>query len=150
MNHFNQNCPHETYQINEDLLFENEFAGETYVSAHLQRLQHGIYTDPNLHTKHTIYVNFAAITFVMHSSRSLDHRFESAIITIKAKSANDEPLRFLKFVPHQAYGRISSESLKWNFQLGTQIGVNQGPATATVNPGMDFEKDKVIGTMMKM
>ncbi|PQE03027.1 GCN5-related N-acetyltransferase protein [Rutstroemia sp. NJR-2017a BVV2] len=148
--HTNKNGPDERYQINEDLLYEYEFPGETYVSAHLQRLQHGVYTDANLHTKHTKHVTFVALTFTMHASQSTSHRFESAIITVKASSEDGERLRFLKFAPHLAYGRMSSESLKWNFQLGAALGVTQGPATVSVNPSVGYEQNKIVGTMMKM
>jgi hypothetical protein len=148
--HTNKNGPDEKYQVNEDLLYENEFPGETYISAHLQRLQHGIYTDANLHTNHTRHVTFVALTFTMHASQSTSHRFESAIITVKASSEGVERLRFLKFAPHLAYGRMSSESLKWDFQLGAVLGVTQGPATAKVNPSVGYEQNKVVGTMMKM
>ncbi|KAM3070355.1 hypothetical protein ACMFMG_010186 [Clarireedia jacksonii] len=148
--HINKNGPDEKYQVNEDVLYEYEFPGETYISTHLSRLQHGIYTDPNLHTDHTKYVTFVALTFTMHASQSTSHRFESAIISIQASSEDGERLRFLKFAPHLAYGRMSSESLKWNFQLGAALGVTQGPATASLKPSMAYEKDKVIGTMMKI
>ncbi|PQE13223.1 GCN5-related N-acetyltransferase protein [Rutstroemia sp. NJR-2017a BBW] len=148
--HSNKNGPDERYQINEDLLYEYEFPGETYVSAHLQRLQHGVYTDANLHTKHPKHVTFVALSFTMHASQSTSHRFESAIITVKASSEDGERLRFLKFAPHLAYGRMSSESLKWNFQLGAALGVTQGPATASVKPSVGYEQNKVVGTMMKM
>lgn len=85
------------------------------------------------------------------------HRFESAVIDIRVKDkgtggkvGGTEYLRFLKYAPHQAYGRISTESLKWNFQLGASLGVTQGPAKVSVNPSVSEEKSKVVGTMMKM
>lgn len=59
-------------------------------------------------------------------------------------------MRFLKYAPHQAYGKISTESLKWNFQLGASLGVTQGPANVCVKPSIGEEKSKVVGTMMKM
>ncbi|KAK6605350.1 hypothetical protein H4I95_05156 [Botrytis cinerea] len=51
----NKNGPDEKYQINTHLLFESSFPGHTFISVHLQRLQHGIYSDVNLHTKHTLH-----------------------------------------------------------------------------------------------
>jgi hypothetical protein len=39
---------------------------------------------------------------------------------------NDEPLRFVKFAPHIAYGRISTETLKWTFSLGATVRVTKG------------------------
>ncbi|KAF7852447.1 hypothetical protein EAF04_010987 [Stromatinia cepivora] len=144
----NKNGPDEKYQINSHLLFENSFPGHTFISVHLQRLQHGIYSDANLHTKHTLHVTFVALSFIFHPSTPA-HRFESAVIDIKVKDKGGN-LRFLKYAPHQAYGKISTESLKWNFQLGTSLGVTQGPAKATVNPSLSEEKSKVVGTMMKI
>lgn len=146
----NKNGPQQEFQLNQHLLYEHEFPGQAYVSAHLQRLQNGIYADKNIHNEETLYVTFAAITFTLHPSISISHRFTSAIITITARSDNKEQLRFLKFAPHLAYGRISSESLKWNFQLGATVGVTKGLVDVAINPALAYEKDKVVGSMMKM
>jgi hypothetical protein len=113
----NINGPDQKFQINQHLLYEHEFPGNAYVSAHLQRLQHGVFTHGNLHNENTIHVTFAAITFTLHPTISLSHRFVSTTITITATSG-DEPVRFIKFAPHLVYGRISTASLRWNFQLG--------------------------------
>ncbi|KAB8295763.1 hypothetical protein EYC80_008588 [Monilinia laxa] len=85
------------------------------------------------------------------------HRFESAVIDIRVKDEDIggkggemRYLRFLKYAPHQAYGRISTESLKWNFQLGASLGVTQGPAKVSLNPSVSEETSKVVGTMMKI
>ncbi|TGO57119.1 hypothetical protein BCON_0069g00130 [Botryotinia convoluta] len=144
----NKNGPDEKYQINSHLLFESSFPGHTYISVHLQRLQHGIYSDANLHTKHTLHVTFIALSFIFHPSTPA-HRFESAVIDIKVRDRKGS-LRFLKYAPHQAYGKISTESLKWNFQLGSSLGVTQGPANICVKPSIGEEKSKVMGTMMKI
>jgi hypothetical protein len=63
---------------------------------------------------------------------------------------HEQPVRFLRFAPHAAFGRISAATLKWNFQLGATIGVTKGPAEVSVNPSMSYEKDVVIGTMLKI
>ncbi|KAF7948547.1 uncharacterized protein EAE97_003958 [Botrytis byssoidea] len=144
----NKNGPDEKYQINSHLLFESSFPGHTYISVHLQRLQHGIYSDANLHTNHTLHVTFVALSFILHPSTPA-HRFESAVIDIKVRDQKGN-LRFLKYAPHQAYGKISTESLKWNFQLGASLGVTQGPANVCVKPSIGEEKSKVVGTMMKI
>lgn len=47
-------------------------------------------------------------------------------------------------------GRISSSNLKWNFSLGASIGVSSSPAKAEINPSIEYERDTVVGTMMKM
>ncbi|QSZ30470.1 hypothetical protein DSL72_000024 [Monilinia vaccinii-corymbosi] len=144
----NKNGPDEKYQINSHLLFEHSFPGHTFISVHLQRLQHGVYSDANLHTQHTMHVTFVALSIVFHPSTPA-HRFESAVIDIRVKDQGGN-LRFLKYAPHQAYGRISTESLKWNFQLGASVGVTQGPAKLCVSPSISEEKSKVVGTMMKI
>ncbi|ESZ91271.1 hypothetical protein SBOR_8338 [Sclerotinia borealis F-4128] len=158
----NKNGPDEKYQINSHLLFEHFFPGQTYISVHLQRLQHGLYSDSNMHTKQPLHVTFVALSFVFHASTPA-HRFESAVIEIKVtdktgtrereaegKGGGEDTLRILKYAPHQAYGRISTESLKWNFQLGASLGVSQGPAKICVNPRVSEEKSRVVGTMMKI
>ena len=142
--------PDHKFQVNEQLLFEHEFHGSCYVSAHLQRLQHGIFGDATIHGAGTMHVTFLAITFVFHPSISLSHRFQSAIIEVSARSENNEPLRFVKFAPHMAYGRISIETMKWTFSLGATVGVTKGPVNVAVNPSIAHEKDKVLGTMMKI
>jgi len=173
----NLNGPNHRFQLNQDLLYENEFGGDTFVSAHLQRLQHGkrsigasqvvrvkassgtilildcvtgCFTDTNIHNERTPHVTFAAITFTFHPSLSEEHRFKSAVIRITAQAKGGSPIRFLKFAPHLAFGRISSTSLKWNFKLGATVGLSQGPAQATLKPEVGYEKDSVVGTMMKM
>ncbi len=142
--------PEHRFQVNEQLLFEHEFHDSCYVSAHLQRLQHGIFGDSNIHGAGTMHVTFLAVTFVFHPSISLSHRFQSVIIEITARSGSDEPLRFVKFAPHLAFGRISTETLKWNFSLGATVGVTKGPVNLALNPSMAHQMDKVLGTMMKI
>lgn len=142
--------PEHKFQVNEQLLFEHEFHGSCYVSAHLQRLQHSIFGDSNIHGAGVMHVTFIAVTFVFHPSISLSHRFQSAIIEVTARSQSDEPLRFVKFAPHLVYGRISTESLKWTFSLGATVGVTKSPVSVAINPSMAHQKDKVLGTMMKI
>jgi hypothetical protein len=145
----NVDDPDHKYQVNGQLLYEREFHGHAYASAHLQRLQHGVFDDDMVHDKNTLHVTFVAVTFTFHPSLSISHRFESAIIEITARTEN-EPLRFVKFAPHLAYGRISSENLKWTFQLGATAGITKGPANLSVSGTKGYEKDKVLGTMMKI
>ncbi|KAL3419361.1 hypothetical protein PVAG01_09583 [Phlyctema vagabunda] len=146
----NKNGPDQKFQITERILYEREFPGQAYVSAHLQRLQNGVHDSDNLHTENTLHVTFVAIHFVLHPSLSVAHRFESAMINITARSANNEQLRFLKYAPHAAYGRMSTESLKWNFQLGASVGVTKSPVSVGVTSSVSESKEKVVGTMMKI
>jgi hypothetical protein len=142
--------PDHKFQVNEQLLFEHEFHGNCCVSAHLQRLQHGIFRDAGIHGADTMHVTFLAIAFVFHPSMPLSHRFQSAIIEVSARSENNESLRFVKFAPHIVYGRISTETLKWTFSLGATVGVTKGPVNVAANPSVAHEKDKVLGTTMKI
>lgn len=116
----------------------------------LQRLQRGIFSDSNIHGNATVHVTFVETMFVFHSSISLSHRFKSAIIETTAREADKEPLRFVKFAPHHAFGRISTETLKWNFQLSTTLGVTKGPASLSVNPNIGRQTEKGKGTMMEI
>ncbi|KAK6585433.1 hypothetical protein PZA11_002160 [Diplocarpon coronariae] len=148
------------YQLTHNLLYERHFFGESYISAHLTRLQNGVFVSPNIHpdsnpdqqNEHLskTYVTFVAIAFTLHPSLSEDHRFNSAVLEIKATNEDGEYLRVLRFAPHLAFGRISSASLKWNFQLGASLGVAQGPTKATVDPKIGYEKDLVVGTFMRI
>lgn len=125
---FNSHNPLQKYQLTHNLLYERHFFGESYISAHLRRLQNGVFVSPNIHPASCTdqddehfsktYVTFAAISFTLHPLLSEDHRFTSAVIEIKATNDDGEALRVLRFAPHLAFGRISSASLKWNFQEG--------------------------------
>ena len=123
--------PDNHFQIFQKSLLEHEFEHEdAFVSAHLSRLQYGIYQDDRMDmygrpTK-SINVTFVAITFAFHPMHSAEKRFKRAQISIQAfkapgqpaKAAYDEPLRIIMFAPHVAYGRISTENLTWKFTLG--------------------------------
>lgn len=96
--------PDHRFQVNHDLLYEREFERGAFVSAHLQRLQNGIFSNSNIHSDHPLYVTFVAITFTFHpvtSAGGNDHRFESAVIECMARS-NGVPLKVSKFAPHLA------------------------------------------------
>ncbi|KAL2074510.1 hypothetical protein VTL71DRAFT_8288 [Oculimacula yallundae] len=152
--------PLQKYQLTHNLLYERHFFGDSYISAHLQRLQNGVFISPNIHPSSApgeqgehlskTYVTFAAIAFTLHPSLSEDHRFQSATVEIKATNPDGSLLRILRFAPHLAFGRISSASLKWNFQLGASLGVAQGPAKADLEPKVGFEKDLVVGSFMRI
>ncbi|KAJ5054740.1 uncharacterized protein L3040_001005 [Drepanopeziza brunnea f. sp. 'multigermtubi'] len=143
--------PLHKYQLTHNLLYERHFFGESYISAHLTRLQNGVFVSPNIHADANwdqqderlskTFVTFVAIAFTFHPSLSEEHRFNSAVIEITAKNGAGEPLRVLRFAPHMVYGRISSASLRWNFQ---------GPAKATVDPKIGYEKDLVVGSFMRI
>ncbi|KAK0112978.1 hypothetical protein ONS95_014692 [Cadophora gregata] len=156
----NTHIPLHKYQLTHNLLYERHFFGDSFISAHLQRLQNGVFISPNVHPTSAVddqgehfsktFVTFAAIAFTLHPSLSEDHRFKSAVIEIRATTRDGAPLKVLRFAPHLAFGRISSASLKWNFQLGASLGVAQGPAKADLEPKVGFEKDLVVGSFMRI
>jgi hypothetical protein len=146
----NVDGPEHNFQISQQLLYEHEFHGKCYVSAHLQRLQHGVFGDSSIHGKATMHVTFIAIIFVFHPSISLSHRFKSAIIEITAREADKKSLRFVKFAPYLAFSRISTETLKWIFQLIATLGVTKGSVSLSVNPSVGRQTENVQGTMIKM
>ncbi|CZS90143.1 uncharacterized protein RAG0_01299 [Rhynchosporium agropyri] len=152
--------PLQKYQLTHNLLYERYFFGESYISGHLQRLQSGVFISPNIHPSSApdeqgvhfskTYVTFVAIAFTLHPSLSEEHRFQSATVEIRAANQDGSLLRILRFAPHLAFGRISSASLKWNFQLGASLGVAQGPAKADLEPKVGFEKGLVVGSFMRI
>jgi len=81
--------PDNHFQIFQKSLLEHEFEHEdAFVSAHLSRLQYGIYQDDRMDmygrpTK-SINVTFVAITFAFHPMHSAEKRFKRAQISIQA------------------------------------------------------------------
>ncbi|RDW89353.1 hypothetical protein BP6252_01385 [Coleophoma cylindrospora] len=161
--------PHDKFEIFQASLLEHEFGHEqAFVSASLQRLQHGIYKDPDLELASTAStdVTLVAVNFVLQPGHATMHRFKRAQITLQAFSTdqtdyNDKPhfegprnktlklLLIVKFAPHIVSGRVSTESLHWNFALGATVGVTV-PLTANINPQTTFDKTKVVNAMMKI
>lgn len=66
-------------------------------------------------------MTFVALEFCFHPAFEHDHRFRNCIIEVTASrdkgpvgekaEGGKEMLRFVKYAPHLAFGRISSESL---------------------------------------
>jgi hypothetical protein len=151
----NPEGPDHHFQVFQKSLLEHNFERQdAFISARIQRVQNGIYNAPD---KLQFYgtsdpqmnVTFVAITFVFHPMHSLKHRFKRATIEISAKDAKHGGLKFVKFAPHLAYGRVSTETLHWTFALGSTIGVTQ-PFNATVSPSTTFDRQKVLDAMLKI
>jgi hypothetical protein len=151
----NPEGPDHHFQVFQKSLLEHEFNDhDAFVSARVQRIQHGIYSDPDKlqfygMTGTEMKVTFVAITFAFHPMYSLKHRFQRAIISIQASDDKQHGLRIVKFAPHIAYGRISTETLHWTFSLSSTIGVTQ-PFTTSVTPFTSFDRQKVIDAMLKI
>lgn len=151
----NPDGPDDHFQVYQKCLLEHEFENhDAFVSARVQRIQHGIYSDPK---KLQFYgtstgemkVTFVAVTFAFHTMHSLKHRFQRAAISVMASDDKQHGLRIVKFAPHIAYGRISTENLHWTFALSSTIGVTQ-LINASVTPSTSFDRQKVIDAMLKI
>lgn len=152
----NPEGPDHHFQVFQKSLLEHEFNHhEAFVSARVQRIQHGVYTNPDRLLFYgtpnpEMIVTFVAVTFIFHPMNSLKHRFQRATIEITAQDDDHQPLKFVKFAPHLAFGRVSTESLHWTFALSATIGVTQGPVGASVIPSASFDTQKVIDAMLKI
>ena len=145
--------PQPQFQLNTRRIYEQEFNGGAYVSAHLERFQRGLYKVPNQvgidkQDPLSLEVALVAVRFVFHACYSAKHRITSAVISINLSAPGPGPQpKILKYAPHLAFGRISSSDLKWQFQLGLSVGAAQ-PAQASVNSQGSYEKDVVRQSMM--
>lgn len=152
----NPEGPDHHFQVFQKSLLEYEFNHhEAFVSARIQRIQHGVYTDPHRLLFYgtpnpEMIVTFVAVTFIFHPMNSLKHRFQRATIEITAQDDDHQPLKFVKFAPHLAFGRVSTETLHWTFALSATIGVTQAPVSASVIPSTSFDTQKVIDAMLKI
>jgi hypothetical protein len=152
----NPEGPDHHFQVFQKSLLEYEFDHhEAFVSARIQRIQHGVYTDPDRllfygTPNSEMIVTFVAVTFIFHPINSLKHRFQRATIEITAQDNDHQPLKFVKFAPHLAFGRVSTETLHWTFALSATIGVTQAPVSASVTPSTSFDTQKVIDAMLKI
>ncbi|KAF5879258.1 uncharacterized protein Bfra_006463 [Botrytis fragariae] len=154
----NPDLPDHCYQVFQKSLLEHEYHHEeAFVSASLTRLHHGVYDAGkrlSLYGPPPHNVTFVAVTFVFHPMHSIEYRFKRAQISIQAfktigEKTTNQPLKIIKFAPHIAFGRYSTENLHWTFSLGATLGVST-PATATVTPSTEYDRSKVIGNMLKI
>lgn len=130
----NLDIPNKRLQLFQTSLLEHNFQHEeAFFSASLCRLHHGIYQDEErFQASEGIHVTFVAITFIFHPMNSSKRRFKRAQISIQAFASKKTEtkslvaqygpaLRIIKFAPHVVYGRVSTESLHWQFSLGKCI-----------------------------
>ena len=133
--------------VNRACIYERRLPGDAYITAHVQRLQHGYYSSPAVSDKDAEHVDFLAISFVFHSPNTISHRFKSA--TVKAaiegtgeRSQSDSPSdekssanpRFLMHAPHLIFGTVSPETMEWTFSLAGSLGISETPVSASVIP----------------
>ncbi|KAH8728364.1 hypothetical protein GQ44DRAFT_702215 [Phaeosphaeriaceae sp. PMI808] len=142
------NVPKKRLQIHQRCLYERTLPGNAFISAHVNRLQHGFYESNSLHEDDLDNVYFISVHFVFHPQDPSSHRFKSAIIKVCVHSDDSvsappearwqqpptsQP-RILKHAPELMFGAVSPESLQWNFSLSSSLGVSQAPVSATLNP----------------
>lgn len=132
--------------VNGTCIYERLLPGDAYVTAHVQRLQHGHYSSPIVSGKELEHVDFVAVNFVFHAPHTLSHRFRAATIRASVSNKEDpspkkqeenpkENPRFLMYAPHLIYGAVSPENLQWAFSLGGSLGVgSQLPVNASFAP----------------
>ncbi|PLB49449.1 hypothetical protein P170DRAFT_357196 [Aspergillus steynii IBT 23096] len=147
---------------NRACIYERRLPGDAYITAHVQRLQHGFYASSAVSDHDSDHVDFLGINFVFHSPNTMTHRFKAATIRASIHSSRDKSLssapatrkpsrrsscshdhrtpprprnpRFLKHAPHLLYGAMSPETLQWNYSLAGSIGVAQLPLMASLSP----------------
>jgi hypothetical protein len=133
--------------------------GSAFVSAHVNRLQHGYYQSKALHEGPLNNVYFVSVHFVFHPRDHHYHRFRAATIKVSVHtdfSASDfepekgryKPLR--SHPPELIYGAVSPENLQWNFNLSSSLGVSQAPLSATLNPSGGVKKTYRVYDMMSI
>lgn len=126
--------------INRSCIYERHLPGDAYITAHVQRLQHGYYSCHAVSDKDFEHVDFLAVNFVFHSPNTLAHRFMAATIRAsvhgnrKMSTPGQTQPRFLMHAPHLIYGAVSPETLQWNFGLAGSLGVSEFPVSASLSP----------------
>ncbi|QQK45373.1 GCN5-related N-acetyltransferase protein [Penicillium digitatum] len=132
--------------INRALIYERRLPGDAYITAHVQRLQHGYYSSAVVSDQGAECVDFLAIAFTFHSPHTITHRIRSANISVSVRgncdltSSKSCPChapgnpRFLMHAPHLLYGIVSPETMEWKFSLAGSLGISELPVSASVVP----------------
>ncbi|RAL08296.1 uncharacterized protein BO97DRAFT_354263 [Aspergillus homomorphus CBS 101889] len=128
--------------VNGACIYERHLPGDAYITARVQRLQHGYYSSPAVSNQDVDHVDFLGITFVFHSPNTLSHRFKAATIRASVSGHRESPSsgarvrkpRFLMHAPHLLYGAVSPETMQWNYSLSGSLGVADLPLIASLSP----------------
>lgn len=149
--------------VNRRRIYERRLPGDAYISAHVERLQHGYFSSSVISEADIDYVDFLAVNFVFHPPDCKSHRFKAA--TIKASIEHHpgdllskdgyppclrENPRFLMYAPHLIYGAVSPETFQWNLSLSSSLGVSNSPATALLSPSGGLKGQYKLYEMMKI
>lgn len=155
------NVPKKRLQIHQRCLYERTLPGNAFISAHVNRLQHGYYHSSALHESVVDNVYFVSVHFVFHPHEPRSHRFKSARIQVcvgshedtsaSVKDAQHRPhARILKHAPVLMFGAVSPENLQWNFSLSSSLGVSQAPVSASLNPSGGIRGSYKVFHMMSI
>lgn len=147
------NIPDHRLNVNRPCIYERRLPGNAYITAHVQRLQHGYYSTDAVSDRDIDNVDFLAVSFVFHSPDTLSHRFKAATIraslhhpthsyTTNRQSSSSSRSRqhrtnyprFLMHAPHLLYGSASPETLQWSYSLAGTLGIAQLPLIASLSP----------------
>jgi hypothetical protein len=145
-------------------IYERRLPGDAYVTAHVERLQHGYFSSASISERDIDHVDFLAINFVFHPSDCKSHRFKAAMIKASIQNYFDAPLfkdeetrpypqenpRFLMYAPHLIYGAVSPETLQWNFSLAGSLGISDAPISASLSPSGSVRGQYKLYEMMKI
>ncbi|CAN9282324.1 unnamed protein product [Alternaria alternata] len=154
------NIPRKRLQVNQKCLYERRLPGKAYISAHVNRLQHGYYKSNALHEPIIDNLFFVSVHFVFHPHDPDSHRFKSAEIEVTVHGDNGDPNesrkpgdshpRILKHAPELMFGAVSPENLQWNFSLSSSLGVSQAPVSASLNPKAAVNSSYKVFHMMSI
>lgn len=125
--------------VNRPCIYERQLPGDAYITAHVQRLQHGYYSSPVLPELYAEHVDFLAVSFVFHSVNTRVHRFKSATIRVRISGGTSSTPaaakpRFLMHAPHLIFGIGTPETMDWTFSLAGALGISQTPVSASLIP----------------
>ncbi|OCK82271.1 hypothetical protein K432DRAFT_415451 [Lepidopterella palustris CBS 459.81] len=159
------NAPNKRLQLPQKCIYERQLPGNAYISAHVNRLQHGFYDHDATQEERLNNVYFVSVHFVFHPANANQHRFKSAIIRVGIHGDSypadgkqddwyyDRPPsnpRFLAHAPDLIYGAVSPENLQWNFSLSSSLGVSQAPVSAILNPSGGYKASYKVYDMMSI
>ncbi|KAJ5701457.1 hypothetical protein N7488_009005 [Penicillium malachiteum] len=150
--------------LNRPCIYERRLPGNAYITAHIQRLQHGYYSSTTMSDVDARHVDFLAISFVFHATNTQTHRFKSATIRVsihgekqrssssKSKSDKSQPAnpRFLMHAPHLIFGAVSPETMQWTFSIAGSLGISETPVSASVIPSGSLNKQFRRYEMMRI
>ncbi|KAJ5719664.1 hypothetical protein N7493_007242 [Penicillium malachiteum] len=150
--------------LNRPCIYERRLPGNAYITAHIQRLQHGYYSSTTMSDVDARHVDFLAISFVFHATNTQTHRFKSATIRVsihgekqrssssRSKSDKSQPAnpRFLMHAPHLIFGAVSPETMQWTFSIAGSLGISETPVSASVIPSGSLNKQFRRYEMMRI